>query len=180
MTSGQSEHHPRAIYELLGQMVSTAAQLELLLQLLARFLVETPYAAHWINGQNSGTLIKLIRDVTKEHPGVSPDRLTELQVTLTECARLFDRRHGYVHGAWSVDASSPDEPGAWQTMRFTRGKQVPTFAPLSLDDLADLIHGLDEVRSKVTTWYMEQIRVGSITVRKAGTIGDESEAATPN
>lgn len=163
MTTSQSEHHTRAIYELLGQMVSMAAHLELRLQVLATRLVETPYAAHWINGQNSSVVIKLLRDVAKEHPGVSPDRLNDLQAILAECAHLFNRRHGYVHGVWSVDHTAPDGSAVLKTMRLTRGKHTPTFAPLSLDDLANLIHGLDEVTTQVMSWFIDHVKATSVS-----------------
>ncbi|MCC9741001.1 hypothetical protein [Streptomyces sp. MNU89] len=178
MTSSQSDQHERAMYELLGRMVSTAAHLELQLQMLATRLVETPYAAHWVNGQNSSMVIKLIGDVAKEHPGVSPEQLTELQVTLTECSRLFSRRHGYVHGAWSVAGAAPEESAAWQTMRFTRGKQRPTFAPLSLDDLADLIRRLDEVMTEVMAWLIGHIKATSGD--RLVIVEPEGESDTPN
>ncbi|MFI5973733.1 hypothetical protein [Streptomyces sp. NPDC051452] len=179
MTSNERDHYVRTMYELLGRMVSAAADLELRLQALARWLVETPYAAHWINGQNSSTLIKLIGDVAKEHPGVSPDRLEDLRQILADCTRLLNRRHGYVHGAWSVDGSAPDGPEAWQTMRFTRGKHTPTFAPLSWDDLADLIRGLDDVSSRATLWQMEHLNPDSAIVRelKEAKSGDGPEGA---
>ncbi|CAM5589422.1 Apea-like HEPN domain-containing protein OS=Streptomyces griseorubiginosus OX=67304 GN=AQJ54_30500 PE=4 SV=1 [Streptomyces griseorubiginosus] len=46
-------------------------------------------------------------------------------------------------------------------MRFTRGKHTPTFAPLSPEDLADLIRGFDEALSKVMTWMVDQIKLQS-------------------
>ncbi|MBF8174103.1 hypothetical protein KVH22_22165 [Streptomyces olivaceus] len=158
MTNSLGKHpNERAMYELLGQMVSMAAHLEMRLQMLATTLVETPYAAHWIHGENASKVIKLIGDVAKEHPAVSAERYVEVKAILKECTRLFDRRHGYVHGAWSVDGSEPEGTQAWQTMRFARGKQAPTFAPLSLEDLADLIHGFDNVLSEVMAWMIEHI-----------------------
>ncbi|MEW2320957.1 hypothetical protein AB0926_07425 [Streptomyces griseoincarnatus] len=178
MTSSQSDQHERAMYELLGRMVSMAAHLELRLQMLATRLVETPYAAHWINGQNSSMVIRLIGDVAKEHPGVSPDQLKELEETLKECSRLFTRRHGYVHGAWSVDGAAPEGSAAWQTMRFTRGKQTPTFAPLSLDDLADLIHRLDEVMTRVMACLIGHIKATSGD--RLVTIEPEGRSDTPS
>ncbi|MGJ5789749.1 hypothetical protein [Streptomyces griseorubiginosus] len=161
MTNDQSDYHERAMFQLVGQMVSMAAYLEMRLQMLATQLVETPYAAHWINGENSSRVIKLIGDIAKERPDVSSARRSELQMILGECTRLFTRRHGYVHGAWSIDAAAPDERGSWQTMRFTRGKHTPTFAPLSPEDLADLIRGFDEALSKVMTWMVDQIKLQS-------------------
>ncbi|MFE3626359.1 hypothetical protein [Streptomyces goshikiensis] len=170
MTIGQLEPaHERALYELLGRMVSMAAHLELRLQMLATNLVETPYAPHWINGENSSRVIKLIGDVAKEHPRVSPERLEALQGTLKQCTSLLNRRHGYVHGAWSMDHGDLSGPVTWQTMRFTRGKQAPTFSPLSLDDLADLVTGLDQVMAQVVTWLLEHIRSGpSVLTPEAG------------
>lgn len=167
------------MFELMGQMVSMAAHLEMRLQMLATRLVETPYAAHWINGENSSKVIKLIGDVAKERPDVSPDRLKELQAILGECTRLFTRRHGYVHGAWSIDAAAPDGPEAWQTMRFTRGKHTPTFAPLSLDDLADLIRGLDEVLSKAMTWMIEHISPRSAILSELESAAPTDVASVP-
>ncbi|MGW4024447.1 hypothetical protein [Streptomyces sp. NPDC005009] len=162
MTIGQMKpDHERALYELLGRMVSMAAHLELRLQMLASNLVETPYAAHWINGENSSRVIKLIGDVAKEHPRVSAERLEVLQETLKQCTSLLTRRHGYVHGAWSVDQSDLAGSVTWQTMRFTRGKQTPTFSPLSLDDLADLVTSLDQVMTQVMIWMVEHIKSGS-------------------
>ncbi|BCL21536.1 hypothetical protein [Streptomyces tuirus] len=178
MTTGQGESpHERAMYELLGQMVSMAAYLEMRLQMLAKCLVDTPYAAHWINGENSSRVIKLIGDVAKEHPAVSPSRLEELQVTLKECTILLNRRHGYVHGVWSVDGSNPAGSEAWQTMRFTRGNQAPTFAPLSIDDLADLIRGLDRALSLVMTWMVEHIN-HRVQTSVETSVGDSGEAPT--
>ncbi|MFE6187180.1 hypothetical protein ACFQ6U_22420 [Streptomyces sp. NPDC056465] len=173
MTDALSDpRNERAMYELLGRMVSMAAHLELRLQMLATNLVETPYAAHWIHGENASKVIKLIGDVAKEHPAVSPGRLEEIKKILKQCTRLFDRRHGYVHGAWSVDGSDPDGVGSWQTMRFTRGKQTPTFAPLSAADLADLNHGFDDVMAEVMAWMIEHINPGTETPSSGTSIAD--------
>jgi hypothetical protein len=51
-------------------------------------------------------------------------------------------------------------------MRFTRGKHTPTFAPLSWDDLADLIRGLDDMSSRATLWHMEHLNPDSAIVRE--------------
>ncbi|MFJ3024098.1 hypothetical protein ACIPH4_24600 [Streptomyces tendae] len=141
------------LYALLGVMVRTAAELELRLQLIASNLSESPYAHLWIHGASGGQATKLIRELAKANPNVSEASQTEIIDLMVETDAAFNRRHGYVHGAWIAD---PLEE-TYQAMRFTKGKTDPRFDPMSKEDLSDLTHTLARLVEDITNWLVKHL-----------------------
>ncbi|MFI1466206.1 hypothetical protein [Streptomyces wuyuanensis] len=154
LNTRSSEHED--LYSHLGQMVVSAASLELRLQLLARELCASRYSSHFIDGESSSKIIQLAGAIAKDHPTVTPDQLSKLQAILAECKELFERRHGYVHGVWIVNsADGPPEWPARQTARHTR--RGMRLGVLSVEDLTDLIQRLGRVQEAIDDWILKKI-----------------------
>jgi hypothetical protein len=158
MTNG-IDRDDMELYACLGIMVRVAADMELRLQMIAVHLSESPYAYLWVHGARAEAATKLIGDLAKANPRVTEEEQEKLDALLRQVRPLLDRRHGYVHGAWSEDQSNPLEP-AYQAMRFTKGKQMPRFDPLSKEDLGDLIAKLSDLLSALMEWFVRHINQG--------------------
>ncbi|WP_405569598.1 hypothetical protein OG418_33665 [Streptomyces phaeochromogenes] len=145
------------LYALLGLMVRNAADLEFRLQMLAEYLSQSPYAHLWIHGVSANDALRLIREIAKEHPRVIPPEREAFEDLAKRASQLLNRRHGYVHGAWSMDGAPP-ESTTYQAIRFTKGKREIRFDPLSKEDLRDLIQKLSTLTSEIMNWQMGLIK----------------------
>lgn len=144
-------------------MVRCAADLELRLQLVANQLSESPYSHIWMNGLSASAATKTIKDLAKANASIDETSRGKLEGLLKQCDSLFQRRHAYVHGAWSVDVSGPNP--APQVMRFTRGQQTPRFDDVSTEDLVDLTQQLITVTDEVMQWFVQRLNAGPKTAR---------------
>ncbi|WAL93958.1 hypothetical protein [Streptomyces sp. Je 1-369] len=145
------------LYALLGLMVRAAADLELRLQLIAVRLSESSYAHLWVHGAAASAATKLIKDLAKANPNVTDEESADLVPLLSRVGPLLERRHGYVHGAWSVDQSNPAEP-SYLAMRYTKGQESPRFDPISKDHLGDLTTKLSDLTSELMGWFARYLR----------------------
>lgn len=153
------EEDEMELYAMLGLMVRVAADLELRLQMVAMHLSDSPYAHLWIHGSRADAAANLVRDLAEANPRVTVAECDKLAELLKRMRPLLDRRHGYVHGAWSIDSSNPLEP-VRQAMRYTRGKSFPRFDPLSKEDLADLVVKLSNLLNDLMDWFTKHLRDG--------------------
>ncbi|MET9138874.1 hypothetical protein [Streptomyces parvulus] len=149
------------LYAMLGLMVRIAADLELRLQMVAIHLAESPYAHLWVHGTRADASANLLRDLAKVHPRVTEVEREALDALLKRLRPLLDRRHGYVHGAWSLAPEGGGLAPGYQAMRFTKGREEPRFDPLSKEDLGDLIVQFSNLLTELHDWFVRHLRPAS-------------------
>ncbi|OEJ21555.1 hypothetical protein AS594_39145 [Streptomyces agglomeratus] len=146
------------LYVLLGMMVRTAANVELMLQAIALNLVESPYAMQLVAGDSASRAAETIRRVIAANPRLSSDAGVDLSALLSESEALFRRRNGYVHGYWSASAD-PDGEQSLSTGRFRRSGDIEQ-SPLDADDLKELVSGLNGLDAKFRKWLVAWVSDG--------------------
>uniref|UniRef100_A0AAU2V0A2 Uncharacterized protein n=1 Tax=Streptomyces sp. NBC_00003 TaxID=2903608 RepID=A0AAU2V0A2_9ACTN len=141
-------HNEDELLTLLGLMVREAGHVELRLRVVAMGLADSPHGELITAGQSVSQLLDMCKALATEVE--TSDRRETLAQLTRRCRSAFSRRDQYVHGAWTIDG----ETSEWMTIRSRRNQRVPTFAPLSAEELGELVRELNSLSGDIMTWLI--------------------------